>query len=579
MFCDCLSVCRLAAEVDAAVVGGRVTQVCQSDDRSLLIRFRCAGEAVSLLLSADARLARMHLGDQPFEAATPPPGFCRLLRKRLEGARLVQVVQVGGDRVVELTFEGRDELGDRLTSFLVGEFMGRHSNLVLLDDTRRIVDAVKRVPGRVNRVRVVLPGKPYVFPPAPPVNLVTATRAELSDVLTRRDAARESATVAEALRRVAPGLGRLLIAEVCFRAGVDAQAAAVGESAWDRVAAVVVELVQTVSGEPPLPVLVPAPDRPPVFAPLPLRAHDQGVPWQGGTLSSLVAHCAQIESEDRKRRGKTGAVTQRARKLARRLERQRACLLAELSRAREAELDRRKGQALLVRLADIPAGAARVELDCPETGERLTVDLDPMLSPAANAERYFARRRKRLRAQEQVPKRLRETENRLARLRELLQAAHESAGGSVARELDRFVAQEEPAVVTVRGTRPGEETTFLRIRLKSGLEAFLGRSARENDLLRSRVARPDDLWFHVRGLPGPHGLLRLASRSQPAPQEAIREMARLMARRGKAGRQATVAVDYCPAKYVRKVKGGPPGAVTYTHHRTVFVKTAPPCGR
>ena len=297
----------------------------------------------------------------------------------------------------------------------------------------------------------------------------------------------------------------------------------------------------------------------------------------------MIAHCAQAERAAGATTGKRSELLGRARKALQQLAKQRDRLAEELGKSGGADLNRRVGQAILANLSAIERGAVEVELACPETGEVMRVRLLPDRTPVENADRYFRLQSRQKRARERLPGMVSETAQRLERLSALLNRVEQvnrveqQGDEETESELTRILATVETLHATSlrqgRAARAGGvATTFVRHRLKSGVDAILGRSARENAALLSQVARPEDLWFHARGLPGPHGILRSPNKAQPIPPEAIREMARLMARRGKARRETTVAVDYCPVKHVRKVKGGAPGAVTYTHHKTLFVK-------
>ncbi|OIP05928.1 MAG: hypothetical protein AUJ96_09920 [Armatimonadetes bacterium CG2_30_66_41] len=575
MFCDCLSIHRLVREAAAALTGGRVVDARQSADRSLLLRVRRERRVCEVVLSADAQTARLHLGGDDFGPVTPAPAFCELLKRRLTGGRVESVRQVGGDRIVEIGFAARDELGDPRVYSLMAELMGKHSNLVLLDEGRTIVEAIKRVPSQVNRYRVVLPRAAYVQPPSAPLDLFQTNAEAVAARLHLEHERGEPVPCGDAVRRLAPGLGRLLIGEVCQRAGVSPEQALTGAET-SLSAALVSMAAEATSAEAP-PFLVPGAGAggAPAFAPCRLQSRPEAAPWESGGVSSLVAHCARAERAARTTTGKRSELLGRARRALQQLAKQRDRLAEELRKSEGADLNRQAGQAILANLSSIERGAVEVELTCPETGEVRRLHLLPDQTPVENADRYFKLHSRQKRALARLPRMRAETAQQLERLTSLINRAEREGDAETESELARVLATEEQPLVTVRGAHSGAATTtFIRHRLKSGVDAILGRSARENAALLSHVARSDDLWFHARGLPGPHGILRSPNKSQPMPPEAIREMARLIARRGKARRESTVAVDYCPVKHVRKVKGGAPGAVTYTHHKTLFVKNA-----
>ena len=155
----------IARELDALLAGGRVDRVTQPDGDLVILQIRSQGGNRRLLISAAPGYARIHLSGKPYENPAEAPAFCMLLRKRLSGGRLLRVEQLFGDRLLRLTFSALDELGDARDLRLYFEAMGKHSNLTLVQDGR-ILDALRHVTPDMSRVRQMLPGLPFVMPPA-----------------------------------------------------------------------------------------------------------------------------------------------------------------------------------------------------------------------------------------------------------------------------------------------------------------------------------------------------------------------------------------------------------------------------
>ena len=155
-----------ARELQERLIGGRVDRVVQPERDVIVLFIRSQGENEKLLLSASAQSARAHLTQLTPLSPQEPPAFCMLLRKQLAGGRVAAVEQLRGDRILSIRFAVHSELGDMIERTLILEAMGRHSNLIFLNEKGQILDAARRIGETVSSVRLVLPGLPYEFPPS-----------------------------------------------------------------------------------------------------------------------------------------------------------------------------------------------------------------------------------------------------------------------------------------------------------------------------------------------------------------------------------------------------------------------------
>ncbi|NLC83596.1 MAG: fibronectin/fibrinogen-binding protein, partial [Ruminococcaceae bacterium] len=162
---DGISTRCLSAELDAALKDARVDRIYQPDRFDIIINMRQDRENLRLLLSANPSLPRLHLTTETRENPALPPMFCMLLRKHLQGARVLSVSTPGSERIIELRFQTQNELGDKVEKTLIAELMGRHSNIIFLNEDRRIHDAIVHVDESISRVREVMPARVYISPP------------------------------------------------------------------------------------------------------------------------------------------------------------------------------------------------------------------------------------------------------------------------------------------------------------------------------------------------------------------------------------------------------------------------------
>src|SRR5690606_37613383 len=165
---DGLFTAAIAAELNATLADARIHKIQQPDTRTLVFHCRRPGQTHRLLIGADPAHPRAHLIDVPPPNPPHPPAFCMLLRKHLEPARILQVVQEGLDRILQMVCEAVDEAGRRVRLVLVAELTGRHSNVILIEEAGgRILDALHRVAAAPGVRRVLMPGETYEPPPVP----------------------------------------------------------------------------------------------------------------------------------------------------------------------------------------------------------------------------------------------------------------------------------------------------------------------------------------------------------------------------------------------------------------------------
>jgi len=255
------------------------------------------------------------------------------------------------------------------------------------------------------------------------------------------------------------------------------------------------------------------------------------------------------------RRPLLAALEKEARALVRRIaDHQRN--LARRDRARERK---RTAELLLAYAHRVPRGAKEVELPDFESGRPVRIPLDPEKTPVENAEALFQAARKDEAAAEKAARLLVRTRANLERVRAEIEALKAASPEELRRRL--------------KAQKAAPPRVGLRFRSPGGLEAWVGRNARENEALL-RLARPDDLWFHVQGLPGSHVVLRTGGK--PAPLPDLLFAARLAAYHSRARGERNAPVDYTRRKYVRKVRKAPPGTVTYSQAKTLFVDASLP---
>lgn len=561
---DTLAMAAIGDEVSSVAAGGRIQKIIQPSAHAVALAVY-RGEEHWLLLSADATYARLHLSTQRLAKAFPTPSaFVMLLRKYLEGARLVDIEQQPGERVSILTCATREHVVR-----LVAEVMGKHSNIILLDREARILGAIKIVVPSQSRVRPVLPGREYTPPPAqqrdeslyPPGPRLDPL-LEGEEVVSLISAAPQDAALRAALLGVLLGISPFLADQIAVRAR-HAPTAPLSEVDTRAVLTAAGELYGLRQSRAWRPCTFTNARGRQDFAPyLPLDMADV---VEVRSISAAVELClGDRESRDVLGNSRSALLNDVGRDF-RATERRLSSLEDALRATEEAETVMQTGQLLLAYQHAVAPGAS--ELVVPDLG--LRIELDPRRTPQENAQRLFRRYRKLRDARQKLPALIAEADAERARLHDLAVFARLATSETELRSLRADLRGEERRPARKKDERRGKARGPARFR-KDGYVAIVGRNARENEEVTFRLARRDDLWLHARERTGAHVVLTGGSGN--VSNDVVESAAGLAAHFSEGRSDSRVDVDVTQARNVRKIPGGPPGRVTYRSFRTLRVE-------
>jgi predicted ribosome quality control (RQC) complex YloA/Tae2 family protein len=549
----------IRAELADDCAGAFVDQVHQPLATRAVIAFTGRGARQLWLFSVDAEGARCHaVQNRPSARGSPPP-FCMLLRKHLRGARLEAVEQPGFDRVLRLRFHRGDG-----APTLVHEVMGRHSNLLLLDETETILGAIKLVPPSRSRARPILPGLRYEPAPTTRRDPREATLQEIGRLAASQSSGAE--WLVSQFNGISPFAAREVAArgEPCDPASLAVALSALVERA--EAGAFEPVLVRDEGGRPAgfwaFGSAQVSPDR------------QEGV----GSMSTAVEAFYQFREEASAReqlRGSLRAALQHALTAQRRQGEEAARHLAALDSVEQLRIS---GE-LLTAARGIARGTASVSLpNYYDPDQRpLEIALEPELSARENAERYFRRYRRAIAAAERAIERLPAVEERIRQLEEFstrAEAADTLELEGIRRQLLDAAVLREGRPASAERPEPAERMppgVRIRRRRVEDWEILWGENAVSNDYLTTRIARPGDLWLHARAVTGAHIVVRGERKGSDVPRDVLAAAARIAAAHSDARHSSVVPVDYTFRRYVRKPRGSPPGSVTYQSERTLHV--------
>ncbi len=561
---DGLTLGALARELNRVLEGGRVDRVQQPERDELLLTLRAQGGNHRLLLSSSPNNARVHLTCGAKRSPDTPPMFCMLLRKFLVNARFLGAEQLGADRVLTLRFEGLDELGDLTERRLVIEIMGRHSNMILVGPNGRIVDSARHVTEDISRVREVLPGLPYETPPAQ--DKLNPYAAQAADYL-RALRPLVGQRLDKAIQQSVSGLSAQAARELAFRAA-GSETAALTEALLPTAAGKLAAFFRLLEDVPTL--LVDEEGSPLDVTSFPYLSRDPARQVACASLSEAMdAYYLQRDQRER--------IHQRAHNLRRflqnALERDEKKLAIQRQTLLDAEnMDdlRRKGDLITSSLHCIPRGASKAVVPdyYSEDMREVEIPMNPALSPAENAQRYYKQYNKLKAASDLVLDQMSANEAEIAYLEGQLENLELCTTFDELTEIQQELVRVGLLRDANKGKKPPKipESKPHHFVSDEGIDIFVGKNNVQNDRLTG-AALGDELWLHAKDMPGSHVIVK-----STAPGNATILQAAQLAATFSKGRQADkVPVDYTLRKYVKKPGGAKPGFVIYTHQQTLFV--------
>ena len=549
----------MVRELQDRILLGKIEKVYQPEADELVFHIHTKNGNVKLLASVGSAHARVcFITENPVNPPAPL-AFCMLLRKHLQGGRITEITQKDSERIIEISLETLNELGFTMSKKLIFEIMGKHSNIVLMDiASGKIIDSIKRVSFDVNRVRQILPGMIYQYPPAQDKIPFLEISAEQLEALPADG---------KAILRSVGGIAPAFAEELALRAGVQ-------RSGYLSDVLAAIESPNHADAR----VYLDESGAPIDFYPVALSELEESCTVQHfDDLSSAMEFYFGKKESSNQGRQKSHDLIRSVNALLDKMYLKKKRLSEDLLKAENSEDLRLYGELLTANIHLIQPGMKSVEVTNYYDGSTLTIPLDVKLSPSKNAQHYFKKYGKSKTAIKEKQIQLDENEAEIKYLESVLSFLENT--DDVA-EIESIRAElVETGYVRRRRQAGGfKEKKYkpapYRYTLSNGMSVLVGRNNKENDILTFKTAGNKDLWLHTKDIPGSHVIVQ--SGGVELDEEAVWEAAAIAAYHSKARTSENVPVDYVQIKYVKKPAGAKPGMVIFTNNRTVYVNPAVP---
>ena len=559
MALDGTVIAAMAQELRGCIVGGRISKIAQPETDELMLTIKNERKNYRLLISAGASLPLIYLTEENKPAPMTAPNFCMLLRKHLGGGKILSVTQPGLERILRFEIEHLNELGDLCKKNLIVEIMGKHSNIIFCNDNDTIIDSIKHISLQVSSVREVLPGRPYFIPETQnKLDPLTVTCGDFRETLKSKPIA-----LSKAIYSSFTGISPQLAEEMCHRASMESDRSA-GSFSDDELLHLYrqfEDMMEIIKKGDFKPQIVCRDAVPADFAVIPLTLYADSEKEMFPTVSAMLENYYAMKNTVTRIRQRSVDLRKIVQNALDRNCKKYDLQLKQLKDSDKREKYRIYGELLNTYGYSLEPGAKSLTALNYYTNEEITIPLDNTLTALENSQKYFDKYGKMKRTHEALSSLIKETQEEIEHL-ESIQASLDFALS----EADLIQIKEELiqyGYMKRRGTGKREKITSKPFHYVSadGYDMYVGKNNFQNEELTFKVATGNDWWFHAKGCPGSHVIVK-ANNTMP-PDGTFEEAARLAAYYSKNRNSGKVDIDYIEKKQVKKVPGAKPGFVIY----------------
>lgn len=566
---DGITIANIVSELNHTITGGKINKIAQPENDELIITIKNQRQQYRLFLSASASLPLIYLTEANKPSPLTAPNFCMLLRKHIGSGKILSVTQPGMERIIRFTIEHLNELGDLCIKYLIVEIMGKHSNIIFCNENDQIIDSIKHVSAHMSSVREVLPGRPYFIP----VTQEKKNPLELTeDILSNEILSRPVAT-SKALYTGITGISPLMAEEICHRANIDGGIPTDGLSSLEKLhlSHTLLSLLEDIRSESFTPNIVYQGREPVEFAPFPLTQYEDLKTVEYPSISQVLETYYAEKNIVTKMRQKSVDLRKIVQTALDRNLKKYQIQQKQMKDTEKKEKYRIWGELINTYGYGLEPGVKSMEALNYYTNENITIPLDPTLTPQENAKKYFDKYSKMKRTAEALDHLLQETKSEIEHLE------------SISASLDIALSEDDLAQIKEEMIEYGyirrKYTGGKKIKITSkpfhylssdGYHIYVGKNNFQNEELSFKFATGNDWWFHAKGQPGSHVIVK--TNGEELPDRTFEEAGRLAAYFSR-GRQAPkVEIDYTQKKNLRKPNGAKPGFVVYYTNYSLLIE-------
>lgn len=564
---DGITIANIVHELNRNLLDGRINKIAQPETDELLLTIKTPGGQRRLSISASASLPLIYLTEGNKPSPMTASNFCMLLRKHINNGRITKIWQPKLERIIHFEIEHLDELGDLCKKELIVEIMGKHSNIIFCNEDGTIIDSIKHVSSQMSSVREVLPGRTYFIPDTmEKSDPLSVSFAEFQRVLTEKPM-----PLSKAVYTSFTGISPVVAEEICYLSGIDSSLTPreLSEDLLTHLYRQFTLYFEEVSAGHFSPAIYYHGAEPKEFSALPLTHFSQYIRKEYDSISRLLEdYYAEKNTLTRIRQKSVDLrrVVQTA------LERNRKKYDLQAKQLRDTE-NREKfkvyGELIHTYGYNLEPGAKKLEALNYYTNEMITIPLGSTKTPQENALKYFEKYNKQKRTFEALTSLIEETRDDISYLE------------SVSNALDIALSEDDLTQIKEELIESGyirRKFTKKKVKITSkpfhylssdGYHIYVGKNNLQNEELTFHFASGNDWWFHAKGIPGSHVIVK--TNGEELPDRTFEEAGKLAAYYSKNRGSEKIEIDYIEKKHVKKPKGGKPGFVVYYTNYSLMI--------
>lgn len=571
---DGITVASLVSEFNKKILNGRIYKIAQTESDELLLTIKVNRDQYRLLISANASLPLTYFTGTNKTAPLTAPNFCMLLRKHINNGRIINISQPGLERIIDFEIQHLDELGDIKTKHLIVELMGKHSNIIFVDNGV-ILDSIKHVNSIMSSVRQVLPGKDYFIPDTmSKKDPLTVDKEEFEATVFSKPM-----PLSKAIYTSFTGISPTIAENICFECKFDSfqPANTLVKGDQNIIWMSFYQLINNIKAENFYPTIYEKDDKPEEFSAVKLSTFSDCKAISYESISELLENYYAKKNQYTRMRQKSVDLRKIVSTILERDNKKYNIQLKQLKDTEKKDKYKVYGELLTTYGYSIEPGTKSFETVDFYSGKPVTIPLDPTISPIDNAKKYFNKYTKLKRTYEALIDIIKETKNSIDYL-ETINVAIDIAGNE---EDLKAISNElaETGYIKKRNLNKGkkvkDKSKPLHFISSDGFDIFVGKNNIQNEELTFKVATGNDWWFHSKTFPGSHVIVKC--NNQELPDATFEEAAHLAAHYSKGSNQDKVEIDYIQKKHIKKVAGAMPGFVIY--HTNYSMTVSPDISR
>lgn len=571
MALDAFVVRATAYELNKELQNGRVNKITLPDSNEIILHINNNKTNYKLLISADASLPLIYLSDENKKSPDTAPAFCMLLRKHLNNAKILNISTYDLERIIIINFEHYNELSDLVRKKLIIELMGKHSNIIFVDDEDIILDSIKRIPSHISSQREVLPMRKYFIPQnLKKINILDISFDEFLNIIRSKDN-----SIHKSLYTNFAGLSPLTAEEILYECNINSDEAIsiLTDKELHNIYTNLLKLIKNILNNEFTPVIIYKNDIPYDFSAIYTHIYESEnfniVKFE--TVNEVIKKFYKEKNISIRIKQKTSDIHKNCNIILERLVKKSGLIEKQINDSKDYDKYRVYGDLLNTYCYDIAPNSSSYECINFYNNEKICIPLDKDLTPFKNAKKYYDTYSKKKRTVESANHELEKTNAQIEHLNSIINsielATEEADLNDIKKELyDYGYIKNNSKTKSKKQNK--ENTVYTTYTTNSGAVIYVGKNNYQNEELSFKIAKNDDWWFHAKNVGGSHVILK-----SPSPSDEDFEIAASIAAYYSKNRDSDkVEVDYIQKKFLKKVPKSPPGFVIYNENWSITVK-------